>query len=127
MHISNKKKFSEFTLQELDEWSDPWFDFDYDYCGPTCSCCALPPSPHEDFFRTIAEITADIIVNQQKLNPQARELIIHERMEAYGGWPRRETKINDKIREDIAFIWPHIKDTQAGRDLFSQIFGANDV
>jgi hypothetical protein len=127
MHTSNKKKFNEISAKEFDEWCDRWYDFDYDYdCGPSCSCCALPQSAHEEFYEMIAETVADIIIKQQHLNADVKPVLVEERMQAYTAWPRREIKLNDKVREDIAFIWPHIKESKMGRDLFSQIFGQRD-
>ena len=125
MHYSNKN--NKISLKEIDELCDPWYDFDYDdYCGPGCPCCAYPPTAHDDFFYTIAETVANIIVAEQKLNPEVKQILIDERMESYTAWPRRETKMNDKVREDIAFIWPRIKNTKAGFELFSQIFGQQE-
>jgi hypothetical protein len=124
MHTSNKKRFNALSAKEFDEWCDRWYDWDYDYdCGPNCSWCALSQTAHDTLHKTIAETVADLIIAQQNLNTDVRPIIIDERMQAY---ERHDKRINSSVREDIAFIWPHIKDTQFGRDLFSQIFGQND-
>lgn len=125
MHTSNKKKHSIITSEEVIDWYDdgPWWDWD---CGPKCSCCARQPHLYEEFYQTIADIVADIIIKQQNLNADIRPFLVEERLEKYVSWRYNGTKINEQVREDIGFIWPHIKDTQFGRDLFAQIFGQRD-
>jgi len=129
MHCSNKKKSSVISAKEFDELCDLTYEPNYDFCGYGCPCCAVPPSEHEKFYLTIAEIVADIIIKEQSLNAEIRSVLIAERMEAYTMliWGYYDSsKLNDKIREDIAFIWPRIKDTKAGHELFAHVFGQND-
>lgn len=125
MHSSNKKKKSVITPDEIIDWFDYWPD--YDDCGPHCSCNSPSPTGHEEFYKTIAEIVADIIIKEQKLHPTSKHLLVEERMREYSYssfWG--SSKMNEEIKKDIAFIWPHIKGTKAGFELFSEIFGQND-
>lgn len=127
MHTSNKKREDKLSHREFEEWCDRYFDFDYDYdCDQYCPCCARPSTEYDDFFMMVAELVAETIVREQHLNDDVRRMLVEERMEAYTAWPRRQVKLNDKVKEDVAYIWPFIKDTATGRELFSKIFGQNE-
>ena len=125
MHTSNKKKHNTVTHEEINDWYDdgPWWD---DYCGWNCSCCARTIHQHEDFYQSIANIVADIIIKQQNLNADIKPFLVEERLDKYVSWRYNGNKLNEQVREDIGFIWPYVKDTKFGRDLFAQIFGRNE-
>ena len=127
MHTSNKKRFNTLSAKEFDEWCDRWYDFDYDYdCDSNCPCCARSLSENEIFFASIAEIVADIIIKEQNLNADIKPVLVEERTQAYTRWQTDQPKMNERVREDIAFIWPRIKDTKFGFELFARIFGQHE-
>lgn len=127
MHSSNKKRIDILTREEIDDWYDYWpYDFD-DYCGPNCDCRDRSFSEYEDFYQKIAEAVADVIIKQQNLNFDVKETLVNERMEVYTSWYNGlQIKLNQKVKEDIAFIWPYIKNTEMGFELFSEVFGQKE-
>ncbi len=131
MHCSNKKRKDPLTPDEIKDWYDQWPYYDYeDCCDYNCSCWARSLSEYEEFYSTIAEAVADIIIKQQNLNADIKPVLVEERMDIYTAWIGENggyVKLNSRVKEDIAFIWPHIKDTDVGFELFSQVFGQNTL